>query len=519
MLIHAESESLFLKAADPLQIKSLIPDSKVLARDDYNVVLHHTVEASRLLHNIGIKSPAPIRWRYRWPGQFTPMEHQIQMAEFQTLYKRAFNLSEPGTAKTAPALWATDWLIETGRVKKTLICAPLSTLETVWMAAVFKLLLHRKAIIVHRSEGLENLQIDVDFYIMNHDGVKIKSIADAIRKNPDINQIIVDEGDFFRNSKTDKYEALERIIRPDMRIWWMTGTPCPQAPTDAWSQAKIVNPASVPKFFGAFRNLTMMDVGHAQFKKWVPRPEAYEIAYKALQPAIRFTKDECLDLPPVTKHDLQCEMSEDQARTYKRMLVEMKTEAARTQITAVNAADRLIKLRQILCGSVKDPESERYVELPHAPRIEVLLQAIKSANAKVYVIVPFTGIIHSLARDISKHYSVEVLNGQVAMRERNRIVQRFKTQDDPHVLLCHPEVTSHGLDFTEADTMIMYAPIYSNAQFGQVIERFNRPGQTRHMRIIRIGANPLEWKMYAVLDSRRETQNNILSLFKSAVEG
>jgi hypothetical protein len=32
----------------------------------------------------------------------------------------------------------------------------------------------------------------------------------------------------------------------------MTGTPCPNDPTDAWAQAKLVSPDRVPKFPGHF---------------------------------------------------------------------------------------------------------------------------------------------------------------------------------------------------------------------------------------------------------------------------
>ena len=37
--------------------------------------------------------------------------------------------------------------------------------------------------------------------------------------------------------------------------------------------------------------------------KWIPRPAAKDDVFKALQPAIRFAKDQCLDLPPVTVPD------------------------------------------------------------------------------------------------------------------------------------------------------------------------------------------------------------------------
>jgi hypothetical protein len=77
----------------------------------------------------------------------------------------------------------------------------------------------------------------------------------------------------------------------------LTGTPASQAPTDAFGLAKIINPDGVPRFFGSFKDLTMQKI--TEFK-WVPRPRAENVVHKALQPAIRFTKEECLDLPEMT---------------------------------------------------------------------------------------------------------------------------------------------------------------------------------------------------------------------------
>ena len=70
-------------------------------------------------------------------------------------------------------------------------------------------------------------------------------------------------------------------------------------------------------------------------------------------------------------------------------------------------------------------------------------------------------------------------------------------------------VMAHGLNLTEADTLIFYAPIYSNDEFQQVADRFNRAGQTRKMTIVRIGAHPLEWDIYRQLDGKATTQNSI----------
>jgi SNF2 family DNA or RNA helicase len=134
------------------------------------------------------------------------------------------------------------------------------------------------------------------------------------------------------------------------------------------------------------------------------------------------------------------------------------------------------------------------------------------------VIVPFKGIIRELEEKLSEEYSVGVLNGDVSHKRRNQIIQDFKETKDPHVLLCHPRVMSHGLNLTEADTTIFYGPINSNDEFQQVIERFNRTGQKNKMTIVRIGAHPLEWEIYKIVDTRKVSQQSVLDLYTQIVD-
>jgi SNF2 family DNA or RNA helicase len=336
-----------------------------------------------------------------------------------------------------------------------------------------------------------------------------------LRARKDINLVVVDEGSMFRNASTQKWKALASLLRPDHRVWWLTGTPCPNAPTDAWSQAKIICPENVTTHFGSFKRATMAQI--SQFK-WAPKAGSSEIAFEAMQPAVRFKKKECLDLPPVTTVDRAATLTKEQIAAFNEMKAEMQAEMKGRQITAVNAADKLGKLRQILCGAIKDPELDDYVSIPHQPRLDVTLEAIEQASAKVLIVVPFKGIIQVLAKEIAKFHTVGVLNGDVSIRARNQIISDFKNTPDPHTLLCHPKVMSHGLNLTEADTLVVYAPIYSNDEFEQLKERFNRAGQTRKMTIVRIGAHPLEWEIYRLLDTRRVSQEGILDLYKSVTE-
>ena len=520
ILLDGATESVVLAAPDPLALRELIPHSRTLPHPTYNVAVHHTLDSTKVLRNLGFDVPAPIRSQYKWTGRYKPYDHQIQMAEFLTLHRRCFNLSEMGTMKTNASLWAADWLMKTGRVRKALVISPLSTLESVWQNDCFDTLPHRTAAVLHGSKQrrLKYLAADADFYILNHDGLKIGDLLNAITKRPDIDLVIVDEAGMFRNPSSGKYKSLDKLLkaRPDMRLWLMTGTPCPNAPTDAWGLAKLVSPERVPKFAGAFKSDTMVKVSNF---KWVPRNDAFEKAYAAMQPAIRFRKRDCITLPPVVTRDLGAQLTPAQAATVKQLKETMVTTGSNgAKITAANAADQINKMRQVLCGALKDPATGIYYPIPHEPRLRALKETIEQATAKVLVVVPFKGIIRLLEQELTKEgYTCAVVNGDVPMAKRSAIFTAFKTQKDPHVLLCHPAVMAHGLNLTEADMLIFYAPIYSNDEVEQVNERFNRAGQKNKMTIVRIGAHPLEWAIYKLTDVRKAAQNNILELYNEAM--
>lgn len=522
ILMDARTESLILQVEDPLRLRDLLPRSRTLPHPTYNFAVHHTLESVKILRNLGIDVPAPISAQYAWPGKYKPFAHQIEAAGFLTMHRRAFNLSEMGVGKTASTLWAADWLMATGRVRRALIMSPLSTLESVWANDIFDVLPHRSCAVLHgaKEKRLKYLGIQADFYILNHDGITISDLYDAILKRPDIDLVVVDEASLFRNAGSGKYKALAKLLkaRPDLRLWLMTGTPCPNAPTDAWALARLVDPARVPQYMGAFRTDTMVKV--SQFK-WVPRVDAFEKAYQAMQPAIRFRKQDCITLPPVVTRDLGAGLTKAQAECVKQLKEHMITKASNgVKITAANAADQINKIRQVLLGCLKDPVTSHYHALPHEPRLRALLETIAAASAKVLVIVPFKGAIRQLEPEIVKAgYSCAIVNGDVPAAKRTEIFKAFKTTKDPHVLLCHPKVMAHGLNLTEADTLIYYGPIYSNDEVEQVNERFNRTGQTRKMTIIRIGCHPLEWAIYKAVDVRKQQQNSILEHYHGLVQG
>lgn len=522
MIVHTPSKSLLLKVKPQTMatLQQIFPaHHRLIDHEGHNIALPHKLNVVKILRNMGIKAPSPIRHHYHWPrpARFEKVfDHQYATAEFLTLHNKCFVLNEMGTSKTASTLWAVDYLMQINRVKKVLIVSPLSTLEQVWRNEIFDVCMHRSAVILHGTADRrrERLAMDVDIYIINHSGLKI--LARDIIARKDIDLVVVDEASVYRNADTDQYKVLKQVVAAK-KLWLLTGAPCPNAPTDAWALARLVDPTRVPPYFSQFKKQTMNQVSTY---KWVPKVGSHEIAYAALQPAIRFKKADCLTLPPVTFTSRGCDISPEQKKAYDQMKTHLVTEAKTHNITAANAADKISKLRQILCGAIKDGDGN-YLHYDHAPRLKVLQEVIEQSAAKVLVIVPFKGIVYTLKDELQAWHDtkqdgrrVELVNGDVSLTERNRIFQDFR--DDPNLseLVCHPAVMSHGLNMTQADTVVFYAPIYSNDQSGQVMDRINRPGQTRKMTIVRIVANQMEQGIYANLEGKRITQESMLELYR-----
>lgn len=510
MLVVERAKALALKLDYPARVLETIPTAKVLRPNI--VVAPHRLDEVRVLRNLGFEAPSPILHYYDWPGKFRPYEHQKDTAAFLTINQRALVLNEIGTGKTQSALWAADYLIQTGQVKKILVVSPLSTLERVWGDAIFFGFPNRKAVVLHGTADRRRklLNTDADFYIINHDGFPI--ISEITERMFDL--VIVDEAAVLRNHSTQRYKVLRKWMdkNPETRLWLMTGTPTPNDPTDAWTLARLVRSPYVPDSFTAFRDQVMMKVG---MYKWMPRPNSMEIVKNVLHPAVRYTRDECFDLPDTVVQTRKVELTTEQKKHYQSMIrhliTESNTEAG--TITAVNEAVKMQKLVQIACGVAYDDDGAN-VELDCSPRVNIVKELIEEAGEKVIVFVPLTGTLKMLERELSKHWTIGVVNGSVSSSKRNTIFHNFQNEQDPRVLIAHPATMAHGLTLTSASTVIWYGPITSNEQYVQANGRIERIGKRHVSNVIHIEGTDLEHMMYKRLANKQKLQGLLLDLIQ-----
>lgn len=321
----------------------------------------------------------------------------------------------------------------------------------------------------------------------------------------------------YKNAQSKRWKVLKNLIQEldDPWLWMMTGTPAAQGPEDAYGIAKLVNPTGVPRTFGSFRDMVMIKV--SQFR-WEARPESPEIVHRVLQPAIRFTKQECLDLPDLVYVKREVELTKQQRKYYELIRKELLMEAAGSVVTAVNAAVQMNKLLQVACGAVYDTEGNT-LEFDIRHRYSVLLEAVSEAAKKVLVFVPFTNVIDVLAEKLKADgYEVDIIRGDVPVSRRTEIFNRFQREKSPHILLIQPQAAAHGVTLTAADTVVWWGPVSSLETYAQANARAHRSGQTHKCTVVQLQGSPVERRLYALLDKRVEVNTRLVDLYKEVLD-
>jgi len=512
--VRVVQNHLILRADNVGQLRAVFPLLKeAMINGGHYVAIPHTLESAKILNNLGMQAPSPIRTQYDWPGRYTPRWYQVDTAEFFTLNMRCYCLSAMRTGKTLSALWAADYLRMAGKVKRTLIVAPLSTLWDVWQTNIFESFPLRTFAVLHggRKKRLALLAQPYDFYIINHHGVRL--LEQELQARPDIDLVIIDEVATMRNSRAKTlWKPLNTVLNRQgiaRAAWGLTGSPTPTGPTDAFGQSKLITPEKLKGHFTAWKQETMLQV--SQFK-WVPKQDSAQSVARILSPSIRFERTVCTDMEPYYI-ERRAQLSEEQHKAYRQIVNQAATDIRGSMVTAVNAANLLSKIIQISAGVAYAADGS-IARLDFGPRLSVLEELIEENNEKVLVFVPFTGVLEALATELRKRWSVAVVNGDVSPAKRTQVFREFRSLKNPWILLCHPDCMAHGLDLTTASLSIWYAPYLKSEKYQQANARTDGSRQTAKIDIAWIYATSEEKRAYAVLEGNGRYQDIVLELSK-----
>jgi len=458
--------------------------------------------------------PSPITRDYKWSGRFQPFDHQKVTSEFLSTQTRAFCFNEAGTGKTSSVLWASDYLMNEGKIKRVLVICPLSIMTSAWKNDIYNTCVHRVPGVAYgnadqRRAIINNTQYE--FVIINYDGVAIVK-QDIIDANFDL--IVVDEANAYKSVSTSRWKTLNKILKPETRLWMLTGTPASQSPVDAYGLARLVSPHKVPKFSSAWRDIVMYQISRF---KWNPRKDSEIKVFNTLQPAIRFAKNDCLDLPDVLYQTREIPLTKQAEKYYKELKKEFLITAGGEEVTSVNAAANMNKLLQISGGAVYTDE-KKVIDFDIRPRLKALMETIEQTNNKLLVFVPYRHTIDIVATNLNEHnITTAIINGDVSAHNRTEIIKEFQTADDPRVLVIQPQSASHGVTLTRADTVVFWSPVMSVEVYLQCIARIDRVGQQNKMTVVHLQGSDIERKLYAMLQGKVDRHMNLVDLYREEI--
>jgi hypothetical protein len=529
---------------DPTHNVLVYPRSDIITRviPEAREFNGHYVGVPRTLRNSQILAHynypiVPVMDNYDWPIEpgRKPLPHQKIYANFQVTHPRCFNLGDPGTMKTLSSLWAMSWLMQQhpkGTFKALIIC-PLTIIETGWAKAIFRNFLGRLTFeILHGTpeKRLALLNKNVDCYLINFEGpgigahtrkrFELDGFSKVLAARDDIKLVIIDESRAYGDA-TSKRSRLARAIfgnRPYQ--WQLCGSPTPQAPTDCYGMAKLLNNA-YGKSFTTFQAETMYKLPHSAFR-WVPQRDGYIKARRILTPAIRFALDEIWQGPEQTIQEVHIALSDEQ----KKLLADLKRDLTMLVksgqvITAANEAAARLKLLQICAGAVYDENHKKYV-VDCTSRLTEIKRIIDSTQRKVVIFVNFTSVIHMLQRHLTETWRKQhstlkcgVINGAVSDKDRVILLNTFGSDPDLKVMIVDPTTTAHGInEFVAADTGIWAGPCDRTELWIQGNARIRRPGQTFPSTIFQLFSTPTEQEMFRRLENNTSMQGLMLDMVR-----
>lgn len=324
------------------------------------------------------------------------------------------------------------------------------------------------------------LNSPVLIYIMNYE--VISTNIDLIREFLVTCRVaaILDESQKIKNPESNLAICFHSLTSKFTRRIIMTGTPVANRPYDIWSQIKFLDNGEIfEDSFAEFKGALDLPRGPINDSEYGLR--LAKIMKKIRHFSIRDTKISAgLELPDKTILTHFAELTTHQSIIYASYRDDMAYEIkAKNQVDIDDAEDILKRLlRLVQCASNPALVDDAYNEIPgkYMKLIE-LLENIQLQSNKAIIWSGFINNIEWLSEKL-KEYKPQKIHGNILLDDRNKVIKKFKMDNNCRILLATPGVAKEGLTLTVANHAIFYDRGFSLDDYLQAQDRIHRISQT-----------------------------------------
>ncbi|WP_228644659.1 DEAD/DEAH box helicase [Microtetraspora sp. AC03309] len=297
-------------------------------------------------------------------------------------------------------------------------------------------------------------------------------------------RVVCDEAQAIKNSAARQAQAVRAL--PARTRLALTGTPVENHLAELWSIMEFCNPG----LLGPAKDF------RGRYQEPIERrgDEAATAALKrATGPFVlrRLKTDKTIisDLPDKMEMKVWCNLTPEQATLYQAVVEDMMAKIADSEgiERRGNVLATMTKLKQV-CNHpahlLKDGS-----RLPgrsgKLARLEELAEEIVAEGDKALVFTQYAEFGTLLQPYLSAHLDRPVLwlHGGLPKKQRDALVERFQTDDEPMLFLLSLKAAGTGLNLTAANHVIHVDRWWNPAVENQATDRAFRIGQTRNVQV------------------------------------
>lgn len=293
----------------------------------------------------------------------------------------------------------------------------------------------------------------------------------------------LDESHKAKGRETMRFALLRALMRAIPHRYSTTGTLFGSNPEDAWAQFFLIDRGETfGDTIGIFRAAFFNEVQN----RWKAYPDysfnkgmTREFYKRLNHRSIRYTEEECTDIPPRKVILVPLVLPDEQREHYNRAvqgLIESKGKLKELD-------SNYIRMRQILGGFLqwKDEDEKCQVIFKNNPKLDYLEKLVfESGDSKLVVSYEYTQSGKLITERLAAlGIGFEWLYGN--SKDPRNAVKRFLENRDCRVFVMNSEAGGTGTDGLQdqAHYLAMYENPPSPITRQQVIKRVHRPGQAR----------------------------------------